>query len=169
MANELANDLYEGSAKLGTIKSYITLIIVIIIGIILVLCSMSYFFSSEKYLTIKGKVESVKCETKTVNNKPETNCVLEVSYNISDKNYKSIITTNTSTYNNNQIIDIEHLESNPNFIRIPSLSNKMVGLISSAVAIIIVAGAYYNYYLTTQSKVYASAQGAQTIFNELKQ
>lgn len=166
MPNEIANDLYEGTAKLGKIQSYVSLIVIIIIGVILILCSFNYFFSNEKYNVIRGKIESIKCNTTTINNKPQTSCTLELSYTIDGIKYKSTLNTNTSTYSSNQEIDIEYLESNRNNIRIPSLSNQMIGLISSGVALVIIGGAYYNYYLTTESKVYASSQGVSTIYNK---
>jgi hypothetical protein len=47
----------------------------------------------------------------------------------------------------------------------PGLSDSTLGYISSGISIFLVLGVGVNYYLSTNYKLYASAQGAKTVYN----
>jgi len=45
------------------------------------------------------------------------------------------------------------MESNPNQIRIPGVSDSTLGYISSGISVLIILGASVNYYLSTNYKL----------------
>ena len=162
----ISNTLYTDSAKLGNLKSIFVLISAAIVAVILISISLMKFTSPNVYLPIKGTIVNTNCTNDTVNNKPAFNCILDVSYSIDNTKHKSTLVTNSSNaYENEQSIDIEYNKENLTDIRIPALSNTATGSILLSFAVLALAGAYLNYYLTTNYKLYASAQGAQTVYS----
>lgn len=167
--DNLGNELYSDSAKLGYFKSLISLIIAIVIGTVLIICSIQYFTSTDIYKPIKASIINANCINKIVNNKSEINCNLQLQYIIEKTEYNGNLSiTSTLSYTNGQIIDIEYNQNDPTKIRTIGLSSNTIGLISLCVAIILIGGAYFNYYLTTKYKLYASAEGIGTIYNTFK-
>lgn len=159
--NSIGSDLYEGSSQLGVFQSFIGLIFGVIIGIVLIIVGSSFLFSQDKYISTTGNVQSKNCTLVDKNN----NCVMNIKYQDSKGNsYINSLNTTNISYSIGQDIPIEYLESNPNSIRIPGLSNQTMGFISSLISIIIVALVSFNYYMTTHYKLYAAATGAKTVY-----
>jgi hypothetical protein len=169
----LAENLYDDSSKLGIIKSLIGLIITIIIGVILIIIGYTYVFSNNKYIITTGKILEIICKDIISNssNKQVTQkqCTINIQY-LDEQNieYINTLVVDNVNYTLNQSIQIEYLNTNKNVIRIPGLSDQTMGYISSGISIILILGGVGNYWLTTNYKLYASAQGASTVYNILK-
>lgn len=168
----IVDNLYDDASSLGKIQSLIGLIFAIVIGLVLIIIGYYYVSSSNKYVLTTGVVKSVICEdkiqSKTTDKSTTTTttkvCTLNIEYNVNNVIYTNTLTTNNEVHSANQSIQIEYLESDPNKIRMPGLSDSTIGYISSGISAIIILGAGLNYYLSSNYKLYASAQGANTVY-----
>ena len=174
--SNIVDNLYDDASSLGKIQSLIGLIFAIIIGLVLIVVGYYYVSSSKKYSLTNGIVKNAICEDKirtNYNNKSSsissttTNttkvCTLNIEYNVNNIVYINTLTTN-NVYSINQSVQIEYLVSDPNQIRMPGLSDSTLGYISSAISLVLILGSGLNYYLSSNYKLYASAQGANTIY-----
>ena len=159
--SSISDELYSDSAALGNITSLIYLIIAIVIGVILIISAIINF-TSPKYLSINAIITNVNCKV-SQENKTSSNCNLIVTYSVQNKNYTESLTITGTGYSVGQNINIEYLPSDPTQIRSASTSTTTMGIISSVLALIIVGGSYFNYYMTTHYKLFASAQGVNTL------
>lgn len=177
--SDFVSDVYDDASNLGVIQSFIGLIFASIIGLVLLFVGYTYIASSNEYVGTKGKITNVLCtnvERKTSPGKKGTNtqttksCVLTVEY--LDKKtefYKNTLNTNdNNVYKVGQTIQIEYLKSDPNQIRLPGFADSTLGYISSGISIVLILGASFNYYLASNYKLYASAQGAKTVYSVFK-
>jgi hypothetical protein len=163
--DNFGNQLYSDSASLGYFKSLVSLIVAIVVGVVLIICSVSYFTSTVVYGTGKATITNANCVNSTVNNKQQTNCNLTITYVVDNMQYNTNLSTSNSIYMNGQVIDIQYDINNPTQVRMSGLSNSTIGLISLGIAIVLVGGTYFNYYLATNYKLYASAEGVNTVYN----
>ena len=177
---DFVNHMYDDASSLGKVQSFIGLVIAIIIGLVLIIIGYYYVSSSNQYIITLGTITAVNCQniiqnntTKTTNtNTTNTNtimCILNIEYK--DNNtvfYTNNLTVNKSIYSVGQSIQIEYLKSNPNQIRLPTLSDMTFGYISSGISIVIVLGGLLNYYLSSNYKLYASAQGVKSVYGIFK-
>ena len=117
-------------------------------------------------------IKSVNCENVMISNTGKSQntkrCLVNIEYNVNNINYAGVLNIDNVVYSEGQTIKIEYLKSDPNLIRLPGLSDKTIGYISSTIAIIIILVSSINYYLSSNYKLYASAQGAQTIVGIFK-
>ena len=168
----IVDNLYDDASSLGKIQSLIGLVFSIIIGLVLIIIGYYFVSSSNKYISITGIVKNVICEDKIQTNSTSRStttsttkvCTLNIEYNVNNVVYTNSLTVNNVIYSMDQPIQIEYLESDPNQIRMPGLSDSTLGYISSGISIFLVLGAGVNYYLSTNYKLYASAQGANTVY-----
>ena len=103
-----------------------------------------------------------------INNKREISyrCLLKLIYTINNIDYINDLSVKSyNVYNANSYIDIEYEESNPNNINLKGLDNSTISSISMGIALVLVGFSFVNYYLTSQSKTYASLQGFSAISN----
>ena len=169
---DIVNNLYDDASSLGKIQSLIGLIFAIIIGLVLIIVGYYYVSSSNKYISTNGIVKNVICEDKIQTNSTKKStttttikvCTLNIEYNVNNVVYTNSLTIENVIYSMNQPIQIEYLESDPNQIRMPGLSDSTMGYISSGISIVLILGAGLNYYLSSNYKLYASAQGASTVY-----
>lgn len=172
--SDFVNTVYDETSKLGKMQSFIGLIFAVIIGIVLIIIGYTFVNSSNVYIGTSGEIILIDCQdiqeyqktknSKTVKTKKQ--CVLTIKYNDNENNsYVNKLTTDNQNYSLGQTIKIEYLKSEPNQIRTPSFSDSTIGYISSGISLIIIIGAGINYYIASNSKLYASTQGAKTAFN----
>lgn len=178
--SDFASSVYDDASDLGVIQSFIGLIFAVVIGLILVIIGYYFVFSTNEYIKTSGEIIFIECEniitnkttgTRGTNKTTKTTkqCTLEIKYFDSANNsYTNSIIVNDKNYSLNQKINIEYLKSDPNQIRIPGLSDQVLGYISSGISLLIIAGAGINYYFASNYKLYASAQGAKTVYNVFK-
>ena len=165
------NEIYNGSAELGKFTSLMYLIGAIIVGVILVICAIMNF-TAAPYQTTNATVTAIGTIGNTTNN---TNtgigqqANISVSYNVANKNYNSSLPTNGKTYTLGQTITIQYSPSNPTqILNVGSSSNNTtMGIISLVIPVILVGATYFNYYVTSHNKMYASAEGVRTFMNNI--
>jgi hypothetical protein len=165
--SSLFNTVVDETANLGKATSSVSFIISIVIGIILLIIAI-YFGSQPQKPSVKALIKSSKCESETrmVNDKKEVlyTCLLKVIYTVNNVEYINDMTvSSSSSYNPNTYIDIEYEEYNPNIIILKGVNNSMISSIFMVIAIVIIGASYANYYLSNQSKTYASLQGFSAI------
>jgi len=169
---EILNNIYNDSSSLGKIESFIGLVIAVIIGLVLIIIGYYNITSSEQYILTTGTINGINCQNIIQNNTTNTStntsttksCILNIGY----KDDNTIFYTNNLTIDNNiytigQTIQIEYLKSNPNQIKLPGISNITLGYISSGISVVIILGGLLNYYLSSNYKLYASAEGINSI------
>ena len=161
------NSIIDDTATLGKATTSITFIISIIIAVILIICAIMTGNKPQKPF-IKAFISSAKCDSysKMVNRNKEIrySCLLKLKYTINNVEYLNDLSIDSSTvYNPNTYIDIEYEQLNPNVINIKGLDNSTQSYISLGIAAVIVGFAWFNMYLTSKSKVYATFQGASAL------
>jgi hypothetical protein len=159
----------DDTATLGKASASIGFIISIVVAVILIICAFSIGGRPQKPF-VKGLITSVKCDTslRTINNRVETkyNCILKLTYSVNNIEYLGEIMIESNTiYNPNTYIDIEYDEFNPNIINIKGLDNSTQSYISLGIAVAIIIFSWFNFYLTSKSKTYATIQGASFLGN----
>ena len=165
-AQNIATSIYEGSATLGKVQSYVGLFIFGFISIILVVIAIYLFTINESNLadtqgiilhSICNKIEG------TGGNNMSYSCNLQVKYVVNEKEYIGNITINSSAqYYPGTFIDITYDSNNPNHVTEKKLRDKTIAFILLGIAILLGGGAYANYYMTTHSQAYAALEGAST-------
>lgn len=166
---ELLSSVVDETANLGKIQSSITLIVTIIIGVILLIIAI-YFGTQKQNPSVKALIKTATCETynKTVNDTKEIyyKCLLKLNYTINNIEYINNLSIDSNiVYNPGNYIEIQYDETNPNNISYISINNSTLSSISTLVAIVIIVFSYINYYMTNNSKAYASLHGISTIGN----
>ncbi len=159
----------DDTATLGKASASIGFIISIVIAVILIICAFSVGSKPQKPF-VKAYITSAKCDTnlRTINNRIETKyyCTLNLTYNVNNIEYLGeIMTESTTIYNPNTYIEIEYDELNPKIINIKGLENSTQSYISFGIAVAILIFSWFNFYLTSKSKTYATIQGASFLGN----
>jgi hypothetical protein len=86
--NNVNGDAYSGLAKWGQLTSVGGSIIITIFSIFLIFKGISVLRDNHPWLSISGRVESVRCNLITPQNGPAYNaCQLTVSYKIGDRDF----------------------------------------------------------------------------------
>ena len=161
----------------GKITSKFGLIISVIISVILLYLSYVFLTKTDEFITINANIKTVKKCTeryqtisKTKSGKTNTNklydCIITVEYTVDNKLYVNDILTNTNIdYVNYNVktLEISYNTKNPNEIRLPKLSNKILGFIFLAIAIVVLGASYYSYYLAQNSSIFATSQGLSSL------
>jgi len=160
---------YTDLGKLEKIRATVGLVICIVIGLILIYCAFNMGNTPQKP-TVSAYIISADCRDNNNYNNNNRNqdqvfCNLELLYKVKNIEYKNNISTSSNVYYRpGGSIRIEYDPENPDIINVSNnISNSTLSKISLFVAIIIVGGSIYNYYLVHSSHVYAAAQGASTV------
>jgi hypothetical protein len=103
------------------------------------------------------------------NGKPMYRCNLQVSYTINNITYTNNITLdNSRKYNLNESVEISYQKDNPNNIGLSQPNNKTVGSISMLIGSLLLSSCACNYYMATNSNLYAAGSGVATSANIIK-
>ncbi len=163
----IGSSIYEGSATLGKVQSYVGLFIFGSISIILVIVAIYLFSVNESNLIdSRGTILSATCNRVmgSAGRNMSYSCDVQVRYNVGGKDYVTNIITNGSTpYYSGSTIDITYDSNNPNQATEKKLRDKTLAFILLGIAILLGGGAYANYYMTSHSKAYAATKGASAV------
>lgn len=155
--NSGLNEIYNESANLEIAKSKIMLVISSIIFFILFVVGIYFLFKKSNYNQTMGKVLSIQsCNSPAP--KQSSKCSLVVSYNINNNSYSNNVELNLSP-KVGDMVSIEYDISNPNSIRKPEIKPIYLGLILITIAFFVLGVSYYNYYMSSKSKLYAATTG----------
>lgn len=166
------NTMYSGLSDVGSFKAVLGLAVAALIGFFLLVVGIYMMFTdnSNKYLHIKGLVVESDCSKSqtTYNEKGYPiegyKCNITVSYKINDTVLSKIIYTNgSSTYIKNEPIDLMVEKENYENVLLSKMSGMVVGGLMVGGSVLMIGVAYLNYYLTQNYKVFAAAQGANTL------
>ena len=171
------DSIIKDLSYVGKITSKFGLIISVIISVILLCLSYVFLSKTDEFITINANIKTVKKCTEryqtlsnTKRNTTNTNklydCIITVEYTINNKLYVNDILTNTNIdYVNYNVktLEISYNPKNLNDIRLPKISNKILGFIFLAIAIIVLGASYYSYYLAQNFSIIAASQGINSL------
>ena len=156
----LGENIYNATAELGTIRSYITVIVLSVISVFLIIFAIVLFLKDQSDL-----IDSVAIVEKIINCSQNNNCEIVIKYNVDGTIYKKIIQTNNKIYNVDGNVDITYNKTNPNDVSEKTLRYRTISYILFFFFLIMIALAYGSYYLASKSKIYSAALGAQSVFS----
>lgn len=156
--NSGLNEIYNESAQLEITKSKITLVISSIISSILFVVGIYLVFKKNNYLQIMGKVVYINSCSNTPAPNQTSSCSLVVSYDVNNQNYTNSVNLNLRP-KVGDMVAIEYDVTNPINIRNPQMKLIYLGFILIGIALFFVGISYYNYYMSSKSKLYAATTG----------
>lgn len=175
MSNEIrdwGSHLYNGASDVGTFKADLFMIIAVIIGFFMIAMGMYMVITddSEKYIRVTGIVAQPNCVRSSVSYDDKGRaidnykCNLAIDYKINGKTYtKKMYLSGKSSYVKDEPVELVIDKSNYENVKLASMTSSMIGGTMMVSAIVLFGIAYLNYYLTHNYKVFAAAQGAETI------
>ena len=168
--SDLASGIYDETSNLGKSYATIQIIIGIIIFIALCICGIYFEFKPTTTGNVTAKVTTVDNCNKIVRSEQTSyECVLQVTYTVNGKVYTNSITLdNSQKYVLNQDVDISYELNNPNVISPKEMDNKLIGSSLILVGIVIMISCGVNYYLASNSKLYAASTGTATTIDIFK-
>jgi hypothetical protein len=162
--SSFVNDLYNGAASLGQTESYIHLIIGGILSLILIAIAIHLLFINQSDLIDSTAIITDSHCVPNYENKGGVtyNCDLRIKYTVDGKPYSGQIssTSSTSSYAAGDSVAITYNSTNPNEVTSYQIRDKTLAYILLVVGILIAGCVYYNYYMTSHSKIYAASEGA---------
>ncbi|VBB17695.1 hypothetical protein YASMINEVIRUS_158 [Yasminevirus sp. GU-2018] len=170
--SDWGNTLYDGASGLGTFKADLGMVIALVVGCVLIVIGAYLVVTddSDKYLRIKGVVVSPNCVKSSVSYDDKGRavenfkCNMVVSYKINGKVYsKKIYMNSSSSYIKDEPIDLMVSKTDYQNVQLASMDKSTLGSVMVLIAVVVVALSYLNYYLTHNYKVFAAAQGANTV------
>ena len=160
--NSGLNEIYNQSAELEVTKSKIMLVISSVIAFIFFVIGVYLLFKKNTYNQTMGKVLSINSCYNNPDPKQGSSCSLVVSYKLNNKSYTNNVSLNL-TPKVGDMVSIEYDILNPNNIRKPEIKLFYLGLILIGMALFLVGVSYYNYYMSSKSKLYAATTGMSDI------
>jgi hypothetical protein len=170
--NDWGNTMYDGLSGVGTFKADLGLVIGVIVGCALIVFGIYFMMNddSDNYLRVDGTVVQPNCVKSSVSyddkGRPTDNfkCNMIVQYTIDGKSYsKKMYLTGTTSYIKDEPVKLMVAKNNYEDVQLVSMDKTTLGSILMVVALVIVGLTYLNYYLTHNYKVFAAAQGAETV------
>lgn len=161
-AEKFGQSVYNASSELGSITSKIYLGIAIVIAIVLVVIGIVLFSKNQSNLI--DDTANITAITYCNKNPKSQNydCEITVNYNVDNKTYTKKIQTTSKLFTIGQNIDITYDSTNPNNATEKITRYKTLSYILFGIAILIVSISSVNYYLTSKSKLYSAALGAES-------
>jgi hypothetical protein len=169
----IGDQLYSGAAEVGKIRTTISLVVAVIIGVIFLIIGISLLFKKNVHtFTVSALIDSANCSqmTRVTNNTASTtyNCDLKISYMYKGTRYPSepaFFSLNAPLsdrqYVKGNSIDVYIDPNDPQNFSLESLqSDKFIGWICIGFAVLIVGMAYLMRWLSQRYKFFAAAQGA---------
>lgn len=156
--------MFNATAELGTVRSYITFIIFSLIGAVLIFVAIVLFFKDQSNLidsvgTVREVINCIKGQ------KQSYECELSVRYIVNGVPYQNRIQTNGKLYNSGSNVDITYDKTNPNDVKEKTMSYRTLSYILFAFAILMISLAYGSYYLASKSKIYSAALGVDSVLS----
>lgn len=170
--SDWGNHIYDGLGDVGTFKADLIMVIGLILSAILVVVGIYMIFHNDdnNYIRVKGVVSEPNC-TKTSssvdkdgNQSDVHKCNLVVTYMIDSNTFsKKIYVTGGSSYIKDEPIDLMVSKSNHADAQLAFMGGSQMGCMFISGALMIVALAYLNYYMTHNYRIFAASQGVNTI------
>lgn len=168
----IGDQLYSGAAEVGKIRTTISLVVAVIIGVIFLIIGISLLFKKNVHtFTVSALIDSANCSqmTRVTNNTTSTtyNCDLKISYMYKGTRYPSEPTffslnapLSDRQYVKGNSIDVYIDPNDPQNFSLESLqSDRFIGWICIGFAVLIVGMAYLMRWLSQRYKFFAAAQG----------
>jgi len=160
--NSGLNEIYNESAQLEVTKSKIMLVVSSIISSILFVVGVYLVFKKNSYNQTMGKVLSINSCSNTPAPSQSASCSLVVSYTVNNQSYTNTVNLNVLPKVGDMVL-IEYDISNPLNIRNPQMKLMYLGFILIGIALFFVGISYYNYYMSSRSKLYAATTGVADV------
>jgi hypothetical protein len=158
----ISDRIYSGAIEAERAKTFIQAIIGTFCGIVILICGTYLFFKKDN-LTEKAKATIISntCSKVVQENVVSYKCMLDLSYIVNGVTYTpSINTMARSPYTNGTIIDIKYNPDNKNEVEEDNSQNKIVSIVLSVVAILMIGGGWLWYYM---NKKYEAVAGYSAI------
>ena len=172
----IGDQLYTGAAEVGKIRTTISLVIAVIIGVVLLIVGFILLFKKNVHsFTVSALVDSANCSpvTRFVNNTMSTsyNCELKISYMYKGERYPPMSGSDPTffplnmplsdrQYTKGNSVDIFIDPNNPSDNSLESAqSDRIAGWICIGFAIVIVGMSYLMRWLSQRYKFFAAAEG----------
>jgi hypothetical protein len=172
--SDWGNTMYDGLSGVGTFKADLIMIIALIVGLVLVVIGI-YMIStddSDLYLKVKGLVVEPNCvkSSTTYDDKGRPidtyKCNILITYKVNGTAYsKKMYLAGQSNYIKDEPINLIIRKDDLENVQIESMNRTSMGSLMIIGSLVLVALAYLNYYLTHNYKIWAAAQGTETIVN----
>jgi|694.fasta_scaffold17597_6 hypothetical protein len=159
--------LYDDTAEFEVTKFKVILVITSVVCVFVFILGFYLIFKKENYIQIQATVVSQSSCSNTLAPKQLPDCSLVVSYNVNNNPYTNSISL-SSSHKAGDIVMIEYDETNPIKIRKPQLKTMYIGLILNGFALVFFLFAYFNYYMSSRSKIYAVASGVSDANNFIR-
>lgn len=176
----LGEDIYEGSATFGRFMAWISLIISVIIGGVLIGLGIRMLLKKKQWTNkVTGNVVNAICNTSNVTNctggkdstcttEPMTSCDLNIEYTVGQEEYVSRLLMEEKTNLHKRVgekVEVFYKDSDPSIIsRDGDGSKKLVGwiLVGFGIGVIIIAS--ISFYVVQKFKFAAAASGVGSAF-----
>lgn len=162
----ILDDAYNGAAQVGVFMGYVSLIISIIIGIILISIGVYLIFTkSSRTETAFGTVVNNECNYAATRGEiSQEICMPVIKFVVNNVTYTKSIDLTTNKYYTGQTIDILYNPSNPYDCTIKTIFTRhTTGSLLLGIAAIILLIGIVHFYITRKYKFVAAASGIGTI------
>ena len=157
---EILKTVYDDTASVGRIMSWVNLVVGFFIGFILIVIGIVVL--RNKSPTYDGKVNAKITKVECTGSGNNSSCTLTVTYDVNGKSY-TVNTLKNGVYNVGQTINIKYNSSNPQDITTDAMSNTAIGWILIGVGIIIIISVSVWTYIVQKNKTIAAASGVGNI------
>ena len=160
----IGNQLYSGAAEVGKIRTTISLVIAVIIGVVLLIVGIGLLLKKNVYtFKVSALVDLANCSQIA---STRYTCDLKISYMYKGGRYPtepaffSINTSSDFPYVKGNLVDVFVDPDNPSDHSLESLkSDRVAGWVCIGFAVVIVGMAYLMRWLSQRYKFFAAAEG----------
>jgi len=154
------NSALEDAGAFARFTSACTLVISAIVALIMFVFGVSALIQKPTTMTTQALITAVSgCSV----DKKITTCTVTVSFSVNGVTYTPVVQTSDAMHSVGQTITVNYDPVNPNNASVNQLSSWALGLILIGFAILILGGAWYNYYIVNRFKTVAAAEGVGEI------
>ncbi len=164
---KVGSDIYTGTATVGKVEADIGAIIGTVFAILLIGGGWLVMRRGRSYREVSATVTTSNCTPDTLA-KSKGKCTIQVSYTVSDKNYKQTVSTKGQAYSVGDTLKIQYDPKDPSEIRLNGKGGtgppyKAIGIGMIVFGLIILVVSWAQVYLTKRYKPFAAAAGAADI------
>jgi hypothetical protein len=174
---KFGNQMYDGAATIGHIKAYITLFIVIVVGLIISWFSYKMISKNQDHLVdANGKVINSDCDSRTVeywvgkdaNREKKSrmvyDCEFDVEFKVGVSPYSGPFSTiGGSNVVVNQPYDVTYNKSDPTKFTAKIIRSKTIGYIALGIGLLIVLSGVGYFVIMIMFKPMAALSGAKSV------
>ena len=182
-AQSIPSELYGDAAQLGQVWTTVRLFFGGFFVILAFLIGVYLIRKKTKYSqTVDATIKTVSCQpnvnttsttkdgTTTSTQKTTYTCIMDLTYDVNNKEYKTKQTTNgtENPYEINQTLRLYYDPSNPNDVAQLSDESSTIGWIIVIVSLFILIGLLISWWLSRRYKLYAAAEGTGAVIGVFK-